>query len=241
MLKANQKIKKALLLLSSGLDSSANLALAHKYKDFKIVLSLTINYGQKSALKEANHAKKISKFYNVKNIYYDFSSFSKLVQKNSSLLTGKDIPSPKNLDNESETKKTAKKVWVPNRNLVLISIAAAVAESQNLDAIVVGFNKEEAKTFPDNSNAFIKKVNESLAYSTLNHVQVLSHTIKLNKTEIVKEISKLNFPFELVWSCYHNNKFHCGECESCKRFKRALINGLDFKTSSSLMKKIFNS
>ncbi|MEK7790583.1 MAG: 7-cyano-7-deazaguanine synthase, partial [Deltaproteobacteria bacterium] len=135
-----------------------------------------------------------------------------------------DIPklSPAHLDNREITLKSAAEVWVPNRNGVFIHIAAAIAEVMRVEFIVVGFNAEEAKTFPDNSQEFIDRVNQSLEFSTLTKPKVICYTASFNKKEIVQLGRELNAPFELMWSCYEAGEKMCGKCESCLRFMRAI-------------------
>src|SRR5690606_31317486 len=120
--------------------------------------------------------------------------------------------------------ETAKAVWVPNRNGVLINIAAAYVERFRARRVVVGFNREEATTLPDNSEAFLEQATRSLSFSTLNGVEVFCYTTRMNKVEICERLKKLEkrFPHELVWSCYHSGSEPCGRCESCGRHARAL-------------------
>jgi len=121
------------------------------------------------------------------------------------------------------TEKSAKSVWVPNRNGILINAAAAYAEKLGAHRVVVGFNVEEASTFPDNSEEFLKRATRSLEYSTSNQVEVYCYTTSLNKRQIVRELRALprKFPFELLWSCYEGGETPCGRCESCQRQARA--------------------
>ena len=123
----------------------------------------------------------------------------------------------------SVVSKTADAVWVPNRNGVLIHLACAFAESTGASSVLVGFNREEAATFPDNSMAFMDSVNASLGYSTRGKVRLDSLTADFDKREIVAALRGLTkpFPFELVWSCYFAGEIPCGKCESCQRFARA--------------------
>jgi 7-cyano-7-deazaguanine synthase len=113
---------------------------------------------------------------------------------------------------------------VPNRNGVFINAGAAIAERLGATRVVVGFNREEAMTFPDNSAEFLKRSTQSLELSTANHVAVFCYTTDLDKTEIVARLRREDprFPFHWVWSCYHGGPERCGRCESCRRFDRAV-------------------
>jgi 7-cyano-7-deazaguanine synthase len=126
------------------------------------------------------------------------------------------------LDNAGLTTDSAKNVWVPNRNGLFINIAASFADSYNFTHIIFGANKEEGTTFPDNTQEFIDKINDSLEFSTLAKPKIVAPMIKNSKAEIVKIGLDKKIPFNLIRSCYTNNEKHCGKCESCLRLKRAI-------------------
>ena len=237
-------MKRAVLLLSSGLDSAANLVLStpsDSDQQFHVELALTIDYGQRSSKAELEHARALCKHYGVEHVVLDFSHFPKFIGNHSALLGGQDVPnlSASVLDDEATTTKSAKAVWVPNRNGVFLSLAAALAESRGLDAVAVGFNAEEAVTFPDNTADYMQAMTHSFAYSTANRVEVVSATHSMTKKQIVQSLSEKDFPFELVWSCYHNEATHCGRCESCQRLRRALETGLPEEQSREALAKVF--
>ena len=214
---------KSIILLSGGLDSAANLAFAHHFDAPN--LALTVDYGQRAVTQEIHAAKDLANYYEIAHQVLDLKWLGSL---GTSALTSSEIEIPKmesnDLDDLKVTEKTAKSVWVPNRNGLLINAAAAIAEAKSIPQVVVGFNKEEAATFPDNSSQFLGVITLSLKYSTRNGVKVACYTDGMVKKEIVQAIRKLpkKFPFEKVWSCYHGGEKMCGECESCKRFYRAI-------------------
>ena len=211
------------MLLSGGLDSSANLALAAEQD--QPVLALTVNYGQRAVFAEIRAARKIAEYYGVEHRVIEIPWLGQL---GGSALTDSGVDVPKLganvLDERAVTEKSAKAVWVPNRNGVLINIAAALAEAREAQGVVVGFNREEAATFPDNTETYMNQATEALKFSTANHVQVVCYTVRMDKREIVQTVLNLRkpFPWDLIWSCYHAGEVACGECESCQRLKRAL-------------------
>ncbi len=221
-----QSRRQSLILLSGGLDSAANLAFAQHFDDPK--LALTIDYGQRAARSEIQAAEKLAAYYGVDHQVLDLKWLGAL---GGSSLTSTQIDVPQmaanQLDDLKKAQETAKQVWVPNRNGLFINAAAAIAESKGFQQVVVGFNKEEAATFPDNSSQFLGVATLSLKYSTSNGIKVACYTDMLMKTEIVEALRNLpqKFPFELVWSCYHSAEETggkmCGQCESCQRFIRA--------------------
>lgn len=212
--------RKAVVLLSAGLDSSVNLFAAHQQEE--VVLALTFDYGQKAAKKEIEQAAKLAAFLKIPHKVLSLPWF-KDFNKSSLLVENEEVPTGKQVDIQSHTQslQTAKSVWVPNRNGIFLNIGAAFAEARGATAVVPGFNVEEASTFPDNSEAFMEQLTKSLSFSTANQVEVLCYTVKMQKTEIVKRGLELNMPWHLLWPCYFSKEKWCGECESCLRSKRA--------------------
>lgn len=215
--------KASVILLSGGLDSAANLALCHE-RD-RPVLALTVDYGQRAAQREIASARELCDDYGVRHEVLDLRWLGAL--GGSSLTeSSQDIPQidASKLDDLQTTRGTAKSVWVPNRNGVLINAAAAYAERLDARQVVVGFNSEEAATFPDNSIEFLKQATLALKFSTANEVEVGCYTASWDKRRIVTELRKLSrpFPFEKIWSCYTGEAKPCGICESCRRLARAL-------------------
>lgn len=226
---------KSVVLLSSGLDSTVNLFLAHKITNVKLVI--TFDYGQRSLLREVEHSQKICSSLELPHQIIQLPwmkelSQSSLTNKNLSLPVGDEVL----IDDFATSEKTAKSVWVANRNGLFINIASAYAETLDAKWVIPGFNKEEATTFPDNSMEFVQAINKSLYYSTANHVGVHSYTMNMNKTEIVSVALNERIPFTLMWPCYQNDSKWCGLCESCQRMKRALIAN---RVESDLLKELF--
>lgn len=224
---------KAVVLLSAGLDSSVNLYRAAQ--DCDVVLALTFDYGQKAAKRELESAQKLTRQLQVPhkvinlNWFKDFNKSSLLVDSES-IPTGTQVK----IDDVATSQSTAKSVWVPNRNGIFLNIAAAFAEAAQAQYVVPGFNIEEAATFPDNSEAFMQKLDAAFAYSTSNKVQVRCFTVSLDKTEIVRLGDELNVPWHLIWPCYFSRDKWCGQCESCQRSKRA------FRAADVPVEALFN-
>ena len=215
--------KRSVILLSGGLDSAANLALGVSRDE--IALALTADYGQRASKREQEAARRLAQFFGVPHQTLDLKWLGAL---GGSSLTDSTLEMPvlppELLDHQSSAEATAKRVWVPNRNGVLINVAAAYAERLNASRVLVGFNREEAATFPDNSEAYLQAATRAMGFSTANQSEVYCYTTAMDKREIVatlrREVPK--FPYELLWSCYQGGDQPCGVCESCERLKRAL-------------------
>ena len=119
--------------------------------------------------------------------------------------------------------------WVSARNLLMLSILTAFAESNGFGYIAFGGNLEESGAFPDNEQEFGRRFNAILPYATQNGVKIelLQPLSTFMKHEIVKIGTKLNVPFDLTWSCYDKKDHHCGKCGPCFMRKKAFErNGL---------------
>jgi 7-cyano-7-deazaguanine synthase len=230
--------RRAVVLLSGGLDSSVAMALALK-QGIKICRAITFDYGQRAAGREIQKSNLISRHYGILHSVIPLPWFREL-WSGGALLTDSELlphPSFSDLSDQEASAESARKVWVPNRNGVFLEIAAGIAESRGADCVIVGFNREEATTFPDNSKEYLFALSEALKFSTANQVQVISPTADMDKTQIVRAAIETDFPLSDIWSCYEGQETMCGACESCMRLRRALLAnniGAPFAFTSSL-------
>lgn len=222
--------KKALILLSAGLDSLT--AFSQAVQDYKVVLALTFNYGQRSASQEIKNAKKIATHYGVKHQVIKLDLLRQLTE---TALVNKKKKIPLLNSLKEGNQESAAQVWVPNRNGLFLNIAATIAEAKKINYVITGFNSEEAATFPDNSLAFCQAANHFFSFSTLNKVKIKNYFYKKNKKQIFALALKNKVPLEYLWSCYYGGQNFCGGCESCLRLKQALV---DNKQLAPIAKKI---
>lgn len=212
----------AVVLLSGGLDSAVNLAMAAKER--RAHWAVTMKYGQRAEDAELKASRELCAHYGVEWRSVDVAWLGDV---NPTALTRSAALMPKpttaELDSMVASDASMRAVWVANRNGVFLNIAAAYAEALGVEEILTGYNREEAATFPDNSAEFLDAVNRAFAYSTLNKVKASSYTIQWDKTRILQEALKLELPLDKVWSCYEAGPERCWKCESCKRSERALL------------------
>jgi 7-cyano-7-deazaguanine synthase len=209
----------AVFLLSGGLDSAVALALAQPSARS---IALTFDYGQRAARREIESARAMAARAGIEHRAIELPFLGEIT-RTALVARAAELPRPDAAALDSAAaKETAKAVWVPNRNGVFIAIAAAFAEAAGLKHVVVGFNREEGATFPDNTREFVACSNAALAFSTLAKVKVHNPVGKLDKLEIVQRGREAGAPIPLVWSCYEGGDEHCGTCESCRRLFRAL-------------------
>lgn len=211
-------MKKAISVLSGGLDCTVATSVFAKDYD---IHAITFDYGQKAFKRELKAAKEICERMNWTHEVIDLPWLGDI--SNSSLNTSEEIPEPseEDLDNLEKSSVSASSVWVPARNMVFTSIAVSYAESIGAEKIIVGWDAEEAATFPDNSKEFLETFNELISVGSPEKIEIEAPAIDLNKEEIVELGLKVGAPIELSYSCYKGDDKHCGVCESCMRRKRA--------------------
>lgn len=207
-------MSKGIILLSGGLDSLVSLGLG--IQKYGISLALTFDYGQKALEQEVSTSKNICDYYKIEHKVIKLDWLKNVTH--TALVEDKELP--EGIDNPEDS---AKSVWVPNRNGLFLNIAGSFADGNDYDYIIIGANKEEGQTFPDNTQEFIDRINAEFEFSTQKHPKVVAPLINYDKNDIVKQAIEHNIPLEFVRSCYSNGKKHCGKCESCTRLKNALI------------------
>ncbi|MBP7795551.1 MAG: 7-cyano-7-deazaguanine synthase QueC [Elusimicrobiales bacterium] len=202
-------MKKAIISLSGGLDSTTCLAwsINKGYKCFAV----TFDYGQRH-IKEIKAAKNVSNFYNLPlveiKLKFPWLEVSSLVNPD------KKIPDLKYKDIISGRIPST---YVPARNLVFTSILASYADSIAADFIVLGPNAIDYSGYPDCRPEFYEQLGKAIKLGTRNkNIKILTPIINLSKSEIVKLAYKLNAPLKYTWSCYCGDKKPCGRCDSCK-------------------------
>ncbi|MFH1776924.1 MAG: 7-cyano-7-deazaguanine synthase QueC [Candidatus Omnitrophota bacterium] len=208
-------MKKAVILLSGGLDSAVTLYLVKSLK-FKC-FCLIFNYGQRHK-KEVDCAKNLARLTN--SVYFVLDIY---LPWGGSVLLDKNKPLPKDLD----LKKRGKRIpdtYVPARNILFLSYALSFAEAKGAKDIFIGANAIDYSGYPDCRPGFIKQFNKLAEIGTKSGASgagIRIHAPLINKTkaEIVKLGCKLKVPFEVTWSCYAGQKHPCGRCDSC-RFRR---------------------
>ena len=202
------KEKRAVCLISGGMDSFVSAAIAKK-EGYKI-FCLTVNYNQK-ARKEIEASKKIAKFLKCEKhliLNFDFSWVK-------SALTKRKIKIPE------KTKNKIPPTYVPARNTILLSIALAYAETIDAEVIFIGVNSVDYSGYPDCRPIFIKNFQKLVDVATKKTVEggkikIEAPLLYLSKSEIVKKGIELGLDFSITWSCYRNTKKPCGKCDSCR-------------------------
>ena len=196
-------VMKFIHLFSGGLDSTVLLYdLLHQEAH---VHCLLFNYGQKH-LKELDCAESICEHLKVN---YDRVALAPKVFYRSTLT-------------QRDGSLVGRDTVVPNRNMVMISIAASYALSFGGTAVTWAANADDAETYPDCRFEFFTKMNEALRICDNRRIEVHAPYIQRSKRQVVEIGRKLNVPFDSTWSCYTGNTEHCGKCGACIQRAAAL-------------------
>jgi 7-cyano-7-deazaguanine synthase len=104
---------------------------------------------------------------------------------------------------------------VPNRNMILLAIAAAKAQDLSVDVVGFGAHAGDHAIYPDCRVEFIEKLDLAINYATEGKVQIFAPFTGVTKADIVKRGVELGVPFELTWTCYKGGDLACGRCGTC--------------------------
>jgi 7-cyano-7-deazaguanine synthase len=185
-----------------------------------LALALFVDYGQRASLPERRAAEAVTRALGVPLLC---TTLPLLADVTRTALVARDVPLPHPDPEalEADAAANADAVWVPNRNGVLVNLAAALAEARGLPVVLAGFNAEEGRSFPDNGPAFVEACNAALRHSTRGAVRVLAPALALDKAALLRAGRRVGAPVDLAWSCYEAGPEPCGLCESCRRRARA--------------------
>ncbi len=201
--------KKALSIISGGMDSTlaAYMAAAQGYE----IIAVHFNYGQRTQEKELKAFRDIAKKLDVKNPYeIDLGFFTQI---GASALTDPSIDVP-----TGGVEDGVPVTYVPFRNGIFLSIAAAIAEKEGAEAMVIGVVEEDSSGYPDCRESYIQAMQKAINLGTKDEtdIEILRPLVELSKADIVSKAVDLKVPLELTWSCYQNSDKACGVCDSCR-------------------------
>ena len=208
-------IKRAMLLLSGGIDSTTLLAKLSS-ENYEVV-AVSFHYGQKHGI-ELNYAKKNAQKYGVK--CHQIIELDKIFFNSSALVNQEiDITTYEN----DELPEGQVNAYVPFRNLLFISTALSLAESMKINEVYLAFNSDDNANFWDCRFDFVEKINAIATSNT--SIQIKTPFINLSKTEVVKLARRLNVDLNNTITCYQPNEAtECGVCLSCLTKQKAIEN-----------------
>ena len=223
---------KALVLSSGGVDSTTCVGIAVDKYGKENVITASLYYGQKHD-KELECARKVAEYYGVKHIEEDISNVMKYAKDVCTLVKGGDEIEHKSYAEQiAENGEGRVATYVPFRNGLFLSIAAAYADSlfpgEEVE-IFYGAHADDAagQAYADCSPEFADAMNKAINIGTYGKININRPLINMNKAEVVKTGLALKVPYELTWSCYEGHDKACGKCGTCiDRIKAFEANGL---------------
>jgi 7-cyano-7-deazaguanine synthase len=200
------KSKKALVMLSGGIDSSTCLYWAKK--KFSDVLAITFNYhgrieNEKKATAELARRAAVRSLLEV-NVPFikEYSDFYK-----------------SSIFKDDWDRRLSS--YIPARNMIFYSICAHYAEFLDIKWIVGGHNSHDAEFFRDATKGYIKKINSLLRegglISSNEPPVILLPLADMNRQKIISLALEIEVPLELTWSCHNEGERHCRQCYSCSQ------------------------
>jgi len=198
--------EKVVVIYSGGMDSFTVLNRA--LKDGKKVYALSFDYGQRH-VKELQCASTVCELLKINHKVIDISSINQLLT-GSSLTDDIDIPEG---HYESENMKST---MVPNRNMILLSLAVGYAVSVGAAQVYYGAHSGDHAIYPDCRPEFVQKMNDVCRIANYESVEIFSPYLHVNKTAILAYGLKMGLDYSNTWTCYNGREKACGKCGSCQ-------------------------
>ncbi len=203
---------RVVIVYSGGVDSS--VLLHQMARDGHDVCALSMDYGQRHG-RELTFASSMCRAMKIKHEVVDLNSINRLLQGNS--LTSKKISVPEGHYSEETMKHTI----VPNRNMIMLSIAAGWALSMGCHAVAYAAHGGDHAIYPDCRREFTEAMDRALQLADWKELRLLCPFVSWSKAEIVRLGQELGVPFEKTWSCYKGGRQHCGRCGTCVERREA--------------------
>lgn len=205
---------KSLILLSGGLDSTVALYWARQHHE--VMGAVSFDYGSKHNEKEiafaAWHCAQMGIPHDIVALPFVNDLF------NSDLLkSGGDIPDGHYADDNM------KRTVVPFRNGIMLAIACGLAESREVDALVIAAHSGDHAIYPDCREPFMKAIGDAMREGTYPRIELLRPFIAMDKTAIARLGHDLGVDMGQTWSCYKGQELHCGTCGTCVERREAFL------------------
>ena len=206
MVESHTMTQKAVVIFSGGMDSFTILNKVIQQGD--IPYALSFNYGQRHK-KELDYAARACEILGIKHKIIDISAINELIG-GSSLTDDIDVPEG-NYEEES-----MKQTVVPNRNMILLSMAVGYAVSIEASDVYYGAHSGDHAIYPDCRPAFVDAMNDVCAIANYQAVNIRTPYIHQSKIEILTDGLKMGLDYGLTWTCYNGQEKACGKCGACQ-------------------------
>ena len=204
--------KDALIVLSGGMDSTTML---YEYAD-RIALAVNFNYGANHNLREAACARENCRRLGIELEEIDLGFIGDYFE--SSLLGGAEMI-PEGHYEDSTMRSTV----VPFRNGIMLSVAAGLAESRGLHAVMLANHHGDHAIYPDCREGFVKAMASAIAEGTYERIELRAPYTNLTKADICRRGAAIGVDYSLTYSCYKGGEKHCGRCGTCIERREAMI------------------
>lgn len=204
-------MKDSIIILSGGVDSTT---LLYEYRD-RIALAVSFDYGSNHNAKEIPFAAYHCQQLGIRHIIIPLDFMKRYFH--SSLLEGADAIPEGNYDDEN-----MKSTVVPFRNGIMLSIAAGLAETNELSFIMMANHAGDHTIYPDCRPEFVSALSEAVKFGTYNGVRLFAPYTNITKTDIVERGLKMGIDYDKTWSCYKGGDQPCGVCGTCRERDEAI-------------------
>ena len=196
----------AVVVFSGGMDS---FTVLHKaLKDGCTVFAVSFNYGQRHS-KELLAASQICAQLDINHKVVDISAINQLIS--GSALTS-DIDVPEGHYEQPSMQQTV----VPNRNMILLSLAVGYAVSINANKVYYGAHSGDHAIYPDCRPVFVEKMNAVCAIANYQAVEIVTPYLHNSKIDILADGLAMGLSYENTWTCYNGRELACGKCGACQ-------------------------
>lgn len=198
--------QKVVVIFSGGMDSFTvlNKVAREGYE----VYALSFDYGQRHN-KELNYAAEACAQLGVHHKVVDISSINQLIG-GSSLTSDIDVPEG------HYAQESMKQTVVPNRNMILLSMAVGYAVSLEANKVFYGAHSGDHAIYPDCRPEFVHKMNDVCAIANYEAVEIACPYLQVSKIEILADGLKMGLDYSKTWTCYNGREKACGKCGACQ-------------------------
>ncbi|NIA15054.1 MAG: 7-cyano-7-deazaguanine synthase QueC [Nitrospiraceae bacterium] len=203
----------AVVLLSGGLDSSVLLHHVAHDLNRRPVYAISYDYGQRHARELECARWQAEAAGAAQHRIIDMTCLGPMLKGGTALVEGgSEIP---DLDTLDDAQRAQPPTYVPNRNMMLLAIAAAYAEAQGVQEVFYGAQAQDEYGYWDCTTDFVTRLNHTLALNRERPVRIQAPFVETSKAGIVRRGVELGVAFARTWSCYRGAARACGRCPTC--------------------------